>query len=96
MATAMLCAYYDREADSRSLFEKCKISKIAEEKRTLEWDEYLGKFDVIRLVMTDFFNDMKVKRYNLSCPSTNKVNRKITSYAKSRSRSLREAIPGTS
>ena len=56
MATAMLCAYYDREADSRSLFEKCKISKCAGEESNIKWDKYLGEFDVIRLVMTNFFN----------------------------------------
>ena len=54
MAADMLCAYYDREADSRSLFEKCRISKDAEVSG-LNWDEYLGIFDVLRLVMTDFF-----------------------------------------
>ena len=56
MAAKMLCAYYDREADSRALFEKCKISKTETYAGGLKWDEYLGKFDVIRLVMTAFFN----------------------------------------
>ena len=56
MAADMICAYYDREADSRALFEKCKISKAAQGKVDQDWDEYLGKFNVIRLVMTDFFN----------------------------------------
>ena len=51
MATEMLSAYYDRTADSRSLFEKCKLGQSGE-----GWDKYLGKFDVIRLVMTDFFS----------------------------------------
>ena len=55
MAADMLCAYYDREADSRSLFEKCKIGKCAGEESNIKWDKYLGEFDVIRLVMTDFF-----------------------------------------
>jgi hypothetical protein len=50
MAADMLCAYYDREADSRALFEKRKLAQSA------DWDAYLGKFDVIRLVMTDFFS----------------------------------------
>ena len=49
MAADMICAYYDREADSRDLFEKRKLAQ------TIDWDKYLGKFDVIRLVMTDFF-----------------------------------------
>ena len=55
MAADMLCAYYDREADSRALFENCKISKA--NKKSLKWDEYLGKFDVLRLVMTEFMED---------------------------------------
>ncbi len=50
MAADMLSAYYDREADSRSLFEQSKLSGCK------EWDKWLGGFDVIRLVMTDFFN----------------------------------------
>ena len=49
MAANMLCAYYDRDADSRSLFEDCKIAQ-----KDPDWDEYLGKFNVIHLTMTDF------------------------------------------
>ena len=49
MAADMICAYYDREADSRGLFEKRKLAQTA------GWDEFLGKFDVIHLVMTRFF-----------------------------------------
>ncbi len=56
MAADMLCAYYDREAESRSLFEKCKISKVTGEEFGQQWDEYLGRFNVIRLVMTAFIN----------------------------------------
>lgn len=55
MAAKMICAYYDREADSRPLFEKCKISRGGAEGKDLPWDAFLGRFDVIRLVMTDFF-----------------------------------------
>lgn len=54
MATEMLSAYYDRTADSRELFERCKLSKSGE-----GWDKYLGKFNVIRLVMTDFLNSKR-------------------------------------
>ncbi len=57
MAADMLCAYYDREANSRPLFEKCKVSKLQETDPS--WNVYLGKFNVIRLVMTDFFNKEK-------------------------------------
>ena len=53
MAADMICAYYDREADSRDLFLKTKLSEVE------GWDKYLGKFDVIRLVMTDFFKTGK-------------------------------------
>lgn len=56
MAADMLSAYYGRRAESRQLFEQCKISKIETGNDDLKWDEYLGKFNVIRLVMTDFFN----------------------------------------
>ena len=49
IAADMICAYYDRNADSRDLFKNRKLA------RNTGWDEYLGKFDVIRLVMTDFF-----------------------------------------
>ena len=49
MAADMICAYYDREADSRGLFEKRKLAQTA------GWDEFLGKFDVVHLVMTRFF-----------------------------------------
>nr|MCR5403748.1 ATP-binding protein [Butyrivibrio sp.] len=57
MAADMLCAYYDRKAGSRSLFEKCRISKAVGETSGLKWDEYLGRFDVLRLVMTEFLQD---------------------------------------
>ena len=56
MAADMISAYYDKEADSRALFEKCAIGRAEKGKNTLTWDEYLGKFNVVRLVMTDFFN----------------------------------------
>lgn len=61
MAADMICAYYDRDADSRALFENCKISSSEKDGKYASWDSYLGQFNVIRLVMTDFFNkDNKV------------------------------------
>ena len=57
MAADMICAYYDREADNKELFEGCRLSRVKNNNVTLKWDEYLGKFDVIRLVMTDFMED---------------------------------------
>ena len=60
MAADMICAYYDREADSRAMFEKRKLAGCASAVsggNRKGWDAYLGKFDVIRLVMTDFMED---------------------------------------
>ena len=62
MAADMICAYYDREADSRELFSQRKlgeVSRIQKDAKESCWDEYLGKFDVIRLVMTDFIKTGK-------------------------------------
>ena len=53
MAADMLCAYYGNGSESRELFDKCKISMAIDD--GVKWDQYLGQFDVIRLVMTDFF-----------------------------------------
>ncbi|MBR6059365.1 MAG: AAA family ATPase [Victivallales bacterium] len=47
MAMAMLAAYYGADEDYRALFEPLLLSKCP------NWDCYLGKFDVLRLVMTD-------------------------------------------
>ena len=58
MAADMLCAYYDSEADSRDLFMQRKLSgcvSVQTPEKEIHWDEYLGKFDVIRLVMTKVF-----------------------------------------
>lgn len=49
----MIAAYYDKTADSRPLFEGRKLSKSD------NWDQYLGQFNVIRLVMTDFIGQSK-------------------------------------
>ena len=60
MAADMISAYYDREADSRGLFEKRKLAQSTQaknEKSGETWDSYLGKFDVIRVVMTDFIRE---------------------------------------
>lgn len=55
MAADMLCAYYDREADSRALFADKKVAvDTLDDLCSRNWDAYLGKFDVIRIVMTDF------------------------------------------
>ena len=49
MAVNMLCAYYEKDRDSRELFEKTKLCSHT------DWDKYLGKYDVLLLTMTDFF-----------------------------------------
>ncbi|MCR5788899.1 MAG: AAA family ATPase [Lachnospiraceae bacterium] len=57
MAADMICSYYDREADSRSLFENRLITtvKAVNGYKELNWDAFLGQFDVVRIVMTRFF-----------------------------------------
>ena len=56
-AADMIGAYYDRTADSRELFLDRKLENCApvqSEGRELPWDAYLGGFDVVRVVITDF------------------------------------------
>ncbi len=53
MAADMICAYYDRTADSRDIFENRKLALNSSQDVNI-WDRNLNKFDVIRLVMTDF------------------------------------------
>ena len=58
MAADMICAYYDREEDSRELFKGKKLEDLDAQQishKQFPWDKYLGQFDVIRLVMTKFF-----------------------------------------
>ena len=65
MAADMICAYYDREADSRELFEKRKLAQSTSTKtgkNEAGWDAYLGKFDVIRIVMTKHFKKKMTAR----------------------------------
>ncbi len=58
-AAKMLCAYYDRSCDSRSLFEGLKISKKK------AFDAGLNKYDVIYLDMTWFISRSKNKGDNV-------------------------------
>lgn len=70
MAADMVCAYYDRTADSRRLFEGTELAAnvpVRTARGTLDWDCHLGRFDVIRLVMTDFF---RVRKSIEDCLST--------------------------
>ena len=59
MTADMICAYYDREADSRELFSQRKLAINTTNENLLPWDAYLGSFDVIRLVMTRFIKKKK-------------------------------------
>ncbi len=59
MAADMICAYYDREADSKELFGSLKLANSDVMPGNLAWDSFIGKFDVIRIVMTDFFDSDK-------------------------------------
>lgn len=59
MAADMICAYYDREADSRELFEALKVSESDTGIGKKSWDDFLGAFDVIRIVMTTFTRNKK-------------------------------------
>jgi len=60
MAVDMLSAYYGRGANSRDLFQQMKLA-VGElpcaSAVTQPWDTYLGAFDVLRVVMTDFFRE---------------------------------------
>ena len=49
----MLCAYYDRSCDSRSLFENLEIAHDP------SFEKYLNKFPVIKLDITDFTTKYK-------------------------------------
>ena len=49
----MLCAYYDRSCDSRSLFENLEIAHDP------SFEKYLNKFPVIKLDITDFTTKFK-------------------------------------
>lgn len=53
MAANMLCAYYDRSCDSRSLFQDLEISHDP------SFEKYLNKFPVIKLDITDFTTQYK-------------------------------------
>lgn len=53
MAANMLCAYYDRSCDSRSLFENLEIAHDP------SFEKYLNKFPVIKLDITDFTTKFK-------------------------------------
>lgn len=59
IAADIICAYYDREADGRDLFKNRKLADKHKAGGEIPWDASLGKFDVIRLVMTRFIKKKK-------------------------------------
>jgi len=54
MAMKMLCAYYDRSCDSRSLFEGLAISQPDKEGEDKQYERHLNKYPVICLDLTKF------------------------------------------
>ncbi len=58
-AAKMLCAYYDKSCDSRSLFEGLEISKKD------SFDKYRNKYDVIYLDITWFISRSRNKGENI-------------------------------
>ena len=59
MAADMACAYFGRDAGARGLFEGTLLAAtppVRTARGELAWDAYLGAFDVVRLVMTDFLH----------------------------------------
>ncbi len=50
----MICAYYDRSCDSRSLFENLKVAKDED-----SFEKYLNKYNVITFDVTGFIADSK-------------------------------------
>lgn len=71
MAAKMLCAYYDRSCDSRSLFDGLSISepdKMVDGKmEDKQYEKHLNKYPVISLDMTKFTtrypNDKNIVKY---------------------------------
>lgn len=60
MAADMLCAYYGRGEGARELFGSLNLSHempTPSGAEAVPWDAHLGKFDVVRVVMTDFFRE---------------------------------------
>lgn len=55
-AAQMLCAYYDKSCNSRSLFEQLEIAN------DLFFERYLNKYDVIYLDITEFTSDAFIKK----------------------------------
>ena len=69
MAADMICAYYDRTAESRAVFENFRIAKGERDTadgNSASWDAWLGHFDVVRIVMTRFFKKQFTVQEGLS------------------------------
>ena len=60
MAADMLCAYYGIGTNSNDMFSHLRLSHCADVRvgeKVLSWDAYIGKFDVVRITITDFMQD---------------------------------------
>ncbi|MCD8299890.1 MAG: ATP-binding protein [Clostridiales bacterium] len=58
-AAKMLCAYYDRSCDSRSLFEGLEISE------KLSFEKYLNRYDVVYMDITRFISRSITREVNI-------------------------------
>ena len=60
-AADMLCAYYGQGTDLRDFFETSRLAQtdpvVMRTGEVRPWDAYLGACDVVRVTMTDFFNE---------------------------------------
>ena len=54
MAEEMLCAYYSYGLDSKALFSDLQIAGLP------KWDRYLGSFDVVKIVITDYLKAQNI------------------------------------
>jgi hypothetical protein len=87
MAADMLCAYYGAGTDRHELFSNLKLSHcedITVGRETLSWDAYLGKFDVLRIVMTDFIRNCRHVRDMLTALTTKLCNELKNAYPRLR------------
>lgn len=88
-AAKMLCAYYDKSCDSRSLFEGLEISKKD------SFERYLNKYDVIYLDITRFISiavSVKDVVDNIQKNVIEELRAKYPSYIKEQENVLADAL----
>lgn len=90
-AAKMLCAYYDRSCDSRSLFEGLEISKKA------TFEKNLNQYDVIYLDITWFIsttNDVKNVVTDIQDSVISELKHEFPAYVSPEERSLSRVLSG--